>query len=74
MAMVKNTSPIVATILAQVLFFSLVDCFAGDYNTSPKIRINYLSQNSGKQLINILLVYIIIILKIENQVRNVQWN
>ena len=53
MARVKDTSPIVATILAQVLFFSLVDCFAGDYNTSPKIRINYLSQNSGKHSINI---------------------
>ena len=48
MARVKNTLPILATILSQVLFLSLVDCFAGDYNTSPKIRINYLSQNSGK--------------------------
>ena len=48
MARVENTSPIIATILTQVLLFSYVDCFAGDYNTSPKIRINYLSQNSGK--------------------------
>ena len=46
--MAKNTLPILSTILSQVLLFSLVDCFAGDYNTSPKIRINYLSQNSGK--------------------------
>ena len=50
MARVENTSPIIATILAQVLLFSYVDCFAGDYNTSPKIRINYLSQNSGKNI------------------------
>ena len=49
MARVKNSLPILATVLSQVLFFSLVDCFAGDYNTSPKIRINYLSQNSGKK-------------------------
>jgi hypothetical protein len=47
MARVKSTSPIVATIIAQVLLFSNVNCFAGDYNTNPKIRINYLSQNSG---------------------------
>ena len=51
MARVKNTLPILATMLSQVLLISLVDCFAGDYNTSPKIRINYLSQNSGKRSI-----------------------
>ena len=37
-------------ILLLVSLFSFVDCFAGDYNTNPKIRINYLSQNSGKKM------------------------
>ena len=49
MAVIKNTLTIVAAILSQVLLFSFVECFAGDYNTNPKIRINYLSQNSGKK-------------------------
>ena len=47
---VQNYSPIMRTILIFGFFFSFVDCFAGDYNTNPKIRINYLSQNSGKKI------------------------
>ena len=37
-----------AIFLHVACFLSFVHCFAGDYNTNPKIRINYLSQNSGK--------------------------
>lgn len=51
MARVKNSSSFVATFLLQLSLFCNVDCFAGDYNTNPKIRINYLSQNSGKKFL-----------------------
>lgn len=39
-----------AIFLHVACFLSFVHCFAGDYNTNPKIRINYLSQNSDKVL------------------------
>lgn len=49
MTMAKNIMAILFAIFLHVAcFLSFVHCFAGDYNTNPKIRINYLSQNSGK--------------------------
>ena len=49
MTMAKNVMAILFAIFLHVAcFLSFVHCFAGDYNTNPKIRINYLSQNSGK--------------------------
>ena len=54
MTMAKNIMAILFAIFLHVACFSsFVHCFAGDYNTNPKIRINYLSQNSGKITIDV---------------------